>query len=341
MTNTNVEIMNSSMSIHDKVSVITSARLHMGFFDLNGNLGRRFGSIGVGLQTPMTSLTVTPADRISVVSTLSVRSTPCPAAERVAKVAEQIMQSLALDGGVRIEVLDAIPEHSGLGSGTQLALAIGMAISHLYGLNLASKDIAVLTQRGMRSGVGLGTFVHGGLIIDGGRAPNSALPPVIAHADFPEDWPILLIFDRSHQGVHGTQEIAAFKELPEFPAESSAILCRHVLMQALPAIAERDLKSFGEAIQALQILTGDYFAPAQGGARYTSPLVAQVLTTMQQSGVHCFGQSSWGPTGFAVFENQAQAEMQLQQLRTKFGAESNLKFVLTKANNQASQIKVS
>lgn len=341
MTNTNLEMMSGASAVHNKVSVTTSARLHMGFFDLNGNLGRRFGSIGVGLQTPMTSLTVTPADRISVVSTLSVRSTACPAAERVAKIAEQIMQSLALDGGVRIEVLDAIPEHSGLGSGTQLALAIGMAISHLYGLNLAVKDVAVLTQRGMRSGVGLGTFVQGGLIVDGGRAPSSAVPPVIAHADFPEDWPILLIFDRSHQGVHGAQEIAAFKALPEFPAASSAILCRHVLMQALPAVAERDLKSFGEAIQALQTLTGDYFAPAQGGARYTSSLVAQVLTALQQSGVHCFGQSSWGPTGFAVFENQAQAEMQLQQLRNKFGGESNLQFVLTKANNQASQIKIS
>ncbi len=332
MTNTNLEMVNGASTVYSKVSVTTSARLHMGFFDLNGNLGRRFGSIGVSLQAPETSLLATPAKSISVQG---------PVSERATKIAEQLMQSMALDGGVHIQIAEAIPEHSGLGSGTQLAVAIGMAISRLYGLNLTVKDIAVLTQRGMRSGIGLGTFLHGGLIVDGGRASNSKVPPVIAHADFPEDWPILLIFDQSHQGVHGAQEIAAFKELPEFPAESSAILCRHVLMQALPAIAERDLKSFGKAIQALQTLTGDYFAPAQGGARYTSPLVANVLSELQRSGVDCFGQSSWGPTGFAVFENQTQAEVLLQELKAKFSREASLKFVLTKANNQPSQLEVS
>ena len=330
MTNTNLEMANGASAVCSRVSVTTSARLHMGFFDLNGNLGRRFGSIGVSLQAPVTSLIATPAARVSAQG---------PVSERVTKIAEQVMQSLAVGAGVHIQMVEAIPEHSGLGSGTQLAVAIGMAISQLYGLNLTVKDIAILTQRGMRSGIGLGTFLHGGLIVDGGRASNSALPPVIAHADFPEDWPILLIFDHSHQGVHGAQEIAAFKELPEFPAESSAILCRHVLMQALPAVAERDLKSFGKAIQALQTLTGDYFAPAQGGRRYTSPHVANVLSELQRGGVDCFGQSSWGPTGFAVFENQTQAETLLQQLKTKFSHESNLKFVLTKANNQPSRLE--
>lgn len=337
MTNTNLEMMSSASVVHNKVSVTTSARLHMGFFDLNGNLGRRFGSIGLSLHSPVTALTITAADKISATG---------PVAGRAIKIAEQIIQSLGLGGGVHVDLEQAIPEHSGLGSGTQLSLAIGMAISHLFGLNLSAQQIASVTQRGMRSGIGLGTFTHGGLIVDGGRAATSLVPPVVAQADFPEDWPILLIFDQSHQGVHGAQEIAAFKELPEFPAESSAILCRHVLMQALPALAERDLKSFGEAIQALQTITGDYFAPAQGGARYTSPLVAQVLTDLQQNSVHCFGQSSWGPTGFAVFENQQQAEMQLQQLRNKFSAESNaqfanLKFELTKVNNEPSRLKVS
>ena len=337
MTNMNLEMMSSASVVHNKVSVTTSARLHMGFFDLNGNLGRRFGSIGLSLQNPVTALTIAPANKTSATG---------PVAERAIKIAEQIMQALDLGGGVHIELAQAIPEHSGLGSGTQLSLAIGMAISHLFGLNLSVQQIASATQRGMRSGIGLGTFIHGGLIVDGGRAPTSSVPPVVEQADFPEDWPILLIFDQSHQGVHGAQEIAAFKELPEFPAESSAILCRHVLMQALPAAAERDLKSFGEAIQALQVMTGDYFAPAQGGARYTSPLVAQVLTVLQQNGVHCFGQSSWGPTGFAVFENHQQAEMQLQQLRNKFSAQSNaqfanLKFELTRVNNEPSRLKVS
>jgi len=34
------------------VEVSTSGRLHMGFFDLHGGLGRKFGSIGLSLTEP-------------------------------------------------------------------------------------------------------------------------------------------------------------------------------------------------------------------------------------------------------------------------------------------------
>jgi beta-RFAP synthase len=176
------------------------------------------------------------------------------------------------------------------------------------------------------------------LIVDGGRASHSLVPPVIANATFPEDWPILLIFDKGHLGVHGDEELAAFQNLPKFPESSAALLCRQVLMQALPAIAEHDLRAFGNAIQVLQTVTGDYFASAQGGGRYTSKLVASVLKQLQGNGVHCFGQSSWGPTGFAVFANQTEAESLLKQLNDTFRHERDLQFLLTQANNQASQI---
>ncbi len=36
------------------VRVIAPARLHLGFLDLNGGLGRLFGSIGLAIDTPRT-----------------------------------------------------------------------------------------------------------------------------------------------------------------------------------------------------------------------------------------------------------------------------------------------
>ena len=311
------------------VAVTTSARLHMGFFDLNGGLGRRFGSIGLSLKTPQTQVEISKASSLKVEGEGAVR------AEHIAGL---LLQTLGLPTGLHIQIKHAIPEHSGLGSGTQMSLAIGMGICKFYQLDLNVNEIAALTQRGARSGIGLGTFAHGGLIVDGGRSTESKVPPVIAHADFPEDWPILLIFDSSHHGVHGQQEIDAFRNLPKFPAEHSAILCRHVLMQALPALAERDLSTFGDAIRALQEITGDYFAPAQGGARYTSKRVAEVLAHLQLAGVSCLGQSSWGPTGFAIFENQSEAEKHLKQLSTIFKDHLGLSFVLSAANNQPSLV---
>ena len=336
MTKTDVHAVNGAIVSPHHVVVTASSRLHMGFFDLNGGLGRRFGSIGLSLHTPATSL------KVSQASTLTVEG---EGAERAFKIAQQVLSHLNIDGGVNIQLDQAIPEHAGLGSGTQLSLAVGMGISALFQCKLTVNEIAVLTQRGSRSGVGLGAFASGGLIVDGGRASTALasqnkVPPVIARAEFPEDWPILLIFDKGHLGVHGSQELSAFQNLPIFPEVSAALLCRHVLMQALPAIAERDLHAFGQAIQTLQAVTGDYFAPAQGGGRYTSPLVAKVLSQLQANGVNCFGQSSWGPTGFAVFENQREAETQLKILNATFVDEKNLAFVLTKANNQPSQILV-
>ncbi len=332
MTNLDVDMLNSISAARCSVNVTTSSRLHLGFFDLNGGLGRKFGSIGLSLQAPVTSLSISPSKTFTAEG---------EGAERAIKIAKQVARHLNVDGGVHIHLDQVIPEHSGLGSGTQLSLAVGMAINALYQRNLNVNEVAVLTQRGTRSGIGMGTFSTGGLIVDGGRASKSPVPPVIARAEFPEDWPILLIFDKGHSGVYGTQELSAFQNLPLFPEASAALLCRQVLMQALPAIAERDLPAFGQAIQALQAVTGDYFAPAQGGGRYTSSLVANVLSQLQANGVHCFGQSSWGPTGFAVFENQLEAETQLNQLNASFGHEQNLQFLLTKANNQPSQIVVS
>jgi len=332
MTNLDVDMLNLISAVPCSVNVTTSARLHMGFFDLNGSLGRKFGSIGVSLQTPVTSLKINPSEKFSAEG---------ECAERAIKILQQVASHLKIDVGVHIELDQVIPEHSGLGSGTQLSLAVGMAMSALYQCDLTVNEIAVLTERGARSGVGLGTFAKGGLIVDGGRSSTSLVPPVIARAEFPEDWPILLIFDKGHAGIHGTEELTAFQNLPLFPEASAALLSRHVLMGALPAIAERDLRAFGEAIQTLQEVTGDYFAPAQGGGRYTSQLVTLVLSQLKTNGVHCFGQSSWGPTGFAVFANQLEAETHLKQLNATFGHEGNLQFVLTKANNQPSQIIVS
>jgi beta-ribofuranosylaminobenzene 5'-phosphate synthase len=330
MTESVVVTKNGVNAIGNRVAVTTSARLHMGFFDLNGGLGRRFGSIGLSLKTPQSQVEITAAANLTVEGEGS---------SRVARIASALLKDLDLPTALHIQIKQAIPEHSGLGSGTQIALAIGMGISEFYQLDLNVNEIALLTQRGARSGVGLGTFAQGGLIVDGGRAAESKVPPVIAHTDFPEDWPILLIFDKTHQGVHGQQEIDAFRNLPEFPAEHSAILCRHVLMQALPALAERDLTSFGAAIRALQDITGDYFAPAQGGTRYTSKRVASVLAHLQLANVTCSGQSSWGPTGFAIFENQSEAEKHLKQLNAIFADHTGLSFVLTQANNKASLIR--
>jgi len=57
----------------------------------------------------------------------------------------------------------------------------------------------------------------------------------------------------------------------------------------------------------LQMRLGDYYAPVQGGCRFTSPDVAAALRLLEREGAVGIGQSSWGPTGFAFARSDAEA----------------------------------
>ncbi len=309
------------------ISIKTHARLHFGFFDLHGGLGRRFGSLGVALERPATEMEMSVADDFTIVGDIDVKGR-----ENIINSIQLLQKELNLEVLCKLNVRQQIPSHAGFGSGTQMALCLVALINQLYDLNLSQTQISLLSGRGARSGIGLGTFFLGGVIVDAGRGDTNQIPPVIARVSFPEEWRILLIFDHSKQGVHGEQEISAFQNSPEFSSSLAEKLCRHVLMQALPALHEHDLTNFGVAVRALQIATGKHFANTQGGL-YASQKVEEVLNYMENQGVTCFGQSSWGPTGFAVFESEAEANSFLTQLNDHFNFQTDLKFMLTKAAN--------
>lgn len=319
-----------------QVRILSSARLHMGFFDLNGGLGRKFGGIGLSIDSPFVDFTAKLSNKLMVKTNSNLSATQL---DRVRKIAEAFMHQQNVSCGLELNVSQLIPEHAGLGSGTQTALAVGSAINKLLGLGLSTRQISGLTGRGGRSGIGIAAFDQGGLLIDGGRAieaKDNAVPPLLARYAFPDEWRILLIFDYGFKGVHGNEELEAFKKLPVFPENLAADLCRHVLMQAMPALVERDLQAFGNSIQVLQKHVGDYFAPAQGG-RYASPKVANVLEYLEKNGLACFGQSSWGPTGFAVFEDELAAEKCLEKLKLSF-KDTALDWQICKARNHGAMI---
>ena len=303
-----MEISNSQVNHH--VFVNAFARLHMGFLDLNGSLGRRFGSLGLGLDAPDTLIE------------LAVGQDVFGAGEEpsyIGKSKQLLLSHAKIEQAVSIKVHREIPRHFGLGSGTQMALAIGAGLNQLFNLNYSPTEVAAITGRGLRSGIGIGTFASGGVVLDAGRGRETKVPPIIAQHSFPEAWRVLLIFDHQHVGVHGEDELAAFASLADMSLQETQAISHQILLRALPAIQEHNLDVFGEAVAALQAYTGDYFAPVQGG-RYASQMVAKVLNFLIEDGVLCAGQSSWGPTGFAIFENETIAEQYLMRLKSTFTA---------------------
>ncbi|MBI1868699.1 MAG: GHMP kinase [Methylocystis sp.] len=282
-----------------QVSVAAAARLHLGFLDVNGSLGRKFGGLGLAISGPRTRLTLSRAREPSVTG---------PESARAAKFLQLASAALAPGGAYRLVIHEAIPAHCGLGSGTQLALAIGAALRRLTGLPADASADAALLERGARSGLGAGLFDRGGLVVDGGRGANTQTPPIVARLPFPADWRILLVADPDAVGLHGAGEREAFATLPPLSDHAAGALCRLVLMQALPAVAESDLAAFGAAVTQIQAVIGDYFAPAQGGRRFASRRVETLLMRLLREGAAGAGQTSWGPTGFAFAESERQAE---------------------------------
>ena len=288
------------------ITVTIPARLHLGFLDLNGGLGRRFGSIGLAITNLRTRIALRHASKNQVAG---------QERERVLRHVEKMTQRLALYNGYAVDVLDVVPAHAGLGSGTQLALAVAAGVRRLHDLPLDIEGDAIHLGRGGRSGIGVGLFHRGGLVVDGGCSGNQVPAPIVSHLAFPDRWRVIVVLDPMRRGIHGADEAAAFAKLPPFPAGDAARLCRLVIMKALPAVVDHDIVSFGSAIKELQACVGDYFATAQGGTRFTSTDVAAMLTALDREGAFGIGQSSWGPTGFAFAPTAEEADRLVHILR--------------------------
>jgi beta-ribofuranosylaminobenzene 5'-phosphate synthase len=310
-------------------AVTTSARLHFGFLDPSGRGPRPFGSFGLALDRPRTRLVLRRAHQFGVSG---------PERDRAEPYLRRLSSACGFSGAYALHIEAAIPPHAGLGSGTQLALAVGVSLAALEGVALDPREIAALLDRGRRSGIGIGTFEDGGVVLDGGPGAD-ALPLVVRRLPFPADWRVLLIFDAAGAGIYGASERAAFASLPAFPETETAELSRRVLLGALPALAESDFHGFCDSVGTLQASMGAYFAPLQGGP-YVSPDVARALDWLSALGITGLGQSSWGPTGFAFAASESDGQALLAAARRRADL-SGLRFELAQGRNEGAEIKTS
>ncbi|MHC8441359.1 MAG: beta-ribofuranosylaminobenzene 5'-phosphate synthase family protein [Candidatus Eutrophobiaceae bacterium] len=307
----------------------TCARLHMGFLDMHGGLGRKFGSLGAGIDAFHTHLTVQQSPSFTASGA---------GAEQALKYARLLLKEWRIEQAVEIRMLEAIPRHAGLGSGTQMALAVGMGLSRLFDKSIEAHELAGLLHRCSRSGIGLGVFEHGGFLLDAGRSNSSGAPPLIARLEFPEQWRFLLVLDKDSQGLSGKDELRAFAQLTPMDEAQSGRLCRLALMQCLPALYERDCQCFGAGITEIQQAIGRLFHNQQQGL-YSSPKVARVMNVVQALGAMGWGQSSWGSTGFALFDGQEPAYAALRTLQDKFPKQQELLLKICQVRNCSASIQ--
>ena len=310
------------------VDVAAPARLHLGFLDLDGGLGRRFGSLGLAIDGFATRLSLARA---------AAPTASGPGAARALDGIARVAKAFDLSPDVALTVSATSPQHAGLGSGTQLGLAAAVALARLEGASIPLMQLAPAIGRGARSGIGIGVFEQGGFVVDGGRRAEGGVAPVVARLPFPPDWRLLLVLDPTRQGLHGSGESSAFAALPPFPAALAGRLCRELLLRLLPGLAEEDFAAVSAALGAVQAELGDYFGGAQQG-RFSSPAVAAALGWAAAQGVAGIGQSSWGPTGFALLPSEARAAELAATLRERFG--EPLAFRVVAGHNRGAEISI-
>lgn len=308
------------------VNIVSSARLHLGFLDLGGNKENSFGGIGVTINKFNTIINIKKNHKLVIKGNVS---------NKAFNFVINFCKKNKIKSNYLINIKKTIPEHVGLGSGTQLALSIGTAIAKLNNLNLNTLEIGNMLDRGKRSKIGIGSFIQGGFLIDLGM--KNKFFPIFKQVKFPNEWKILLIQNKN-KGLYGAKEEKAFKMLQKPPNKKNS-LNRLVLMKIYPSLVEKNFKEFSKSITEMQNYMGKYFYSVQGG-KYSNNIVLKVSNFLKKEKVLGYGQTSWGPTGFAFLSNYQKAKKMKYRLEKKFANCNDLQFIICSSKNIGANIKI-
>jgi beta-RFAP synthase len=318
------------------VMVEACSRLHFGLLAPCRDSARRFGGVGAMVQRPALRVRVRRARQEG-----EAFSASGPLAARAQQTVERFCAGgwPAEIAPPAVDVLCAPCDHTGLGTGTQLALAVAAGLRTYAGLHgLGPADLARRAGRGERSAIGVHGFFVGGLLVDAGKRDPAALAPLVARVSLPECWRFVLITPQGERGLWGADERAAFEQLGEDSAGRAERLCRLVLLGILPAAAEGDFAAFSDGLYEFGREAGRWFASVQGGA-FATPGVAARVEHLRTLGVRGAGQSSWGPTVFALTDSEERARWLVAKL-TEDGSAAGCQLVVAPPANQGARILI-
>lgn len=317
-----------------RIKIKTPSRVHLTLIDLNGEIGRVDGGVGIAIEYP----------HIEIRGSESVENSLSGNIVNVERF-KSIMEKFERFTGHKasIEVLSDYKGHVGMGSGTQISLAIGEVFNRLFNLNLSVREIAEITGRGGTSGIGVAAFEKGGFIVDGGHStkektgftPSSASkaspPPVISHQGFPP-WKIVVVTP-DLTGFSGADEVNLFEKHCPVPVEDVKKISHLILMKMIPSIMESNLDDFGDSLWKIQSLGLKKIELDQ----YKN-LMWDVLKNLREL-TPAVGMSSTGPTIYAVTDTNSR-DIQKYALNYFQDEGLNCEKIITTAKNKGADIGV-
>ncbi|MHA1913496.1 MAG: beta-ribofuranosylaminobenzene 5'-phosphate synthase [Promethearchaeota archaeon] len=298
--------------------ITTPCRIHLSLIDENGYTGRVDGGIGLMLDRPNVIFEASnSADEFKIEAHNYYRES----IEVINEIASRVFKTFNISNkNFHFKLKRYFPSHVGLGSKTQLSLAIINAIARLKDINhLTSEQLTQIVKRGGTSGIGWRGFETGGFILDGGHdfgkgreketfLPSSAVSSVnpaltISRHIIPENWRFVLVIPNVKKGAYGDEEISVFQNYAPIPKSEVNEVSHQILMKIIPGIIKNDLNCFGEGLKRIQNIG---FKKIEIELQHE--IVKNLLHFFEDCGLKAYGMSSFGPSVIGIVESESKAE---------------------------------
>ena len=330
-----------------KVRITTPCRIHLSLIDENGYTGRVDGGIGLMLDQPNVVFEATnSADEFQIECNHYYRESIDVINEKASKIFKLFHIN---NKNFHFNLLKYFPSHVGLGSKTQLSLAIGTAISILKNMEIPVEEITKMVERGGTSGIGWRGFETGGFILDAGHdfgigkekeifLPSSASTTTnpaltIWRYPIPENWRFVLVIPNVKPGANGEEEVEIFKKFTPIPKAEVNEVSHQILMKIIPGILKNNLAYFGEGLKRIQSIG---FKKIEIGMQHD--VVKGLLKLFEDNGVKAYAMSSFGPSVVGIVESDSEAEKLRDKVRDYLEPDGEHLYIC-KPNNTGAKIE--
>lgn len=332
--------------VEKEVEITVPARLHPSVLDMNRFNLNRAGGGGIGIA-------------VQVYFHARVKSIKEP--EIIVKGERPLIvkhfgylfkELLQYPGGFEIELYDHKRRHVGMGSsaGTMCAACIG--INEVLGRPFNGRELRRILGyhsceeshtgngyliRAFETGIGAMAGVNGGWVL------GTDDLEMVYKIDLPDTKVIMFIpdvptLDDEFTGRETAAESEAellLRRARYLDSMQAGVKSQIVMMNLLPAMIKRDLKSMGEAMFDLSFL-GSKRAECEQHGSYGAPIY-NYISTFREIGAEVAGMSSVGPTIFALTRKQDVYDRILKYLHVQGIPESRI--IETQVDNVGARVK--
>ena len=300
------------------IKISSYARLNFGLIDLSKTPFRVDGASGLAINIPAANVELKKSDQVQLQFT-------CNNKKRCEAVVKRCIKKI--DGEkFSLKVESLIDTHVGLGSGTQLAMAIVTAFNEEYQLRMSLDEMACLAGSGGTSNIGIYSFLHGGFNLDSGRlfpeekneiGPGekftfSKLSPLLLRMDMPQ-WHLCIVIPKIKKRIYDVMEEDLFQEYTPIAEEDVNALCKCLLTGVLPAIKTESFFAFCRSIEQCM----QYGFKKKEIGSYGS-LIYDTFLNLKNKGAEGVGMSSFGPAVFGFYETYEKAKLAYEELKASY-----------------------